>query len=163
MQNGYKKGMNQLISLHIVHFIGKMIKIILFGLIAASAVSISDAQLVCKDEKGNDVDWFMVYKIPYQNTKEFADKDPLNTGFSYAYMTGKPLKGVSMTQKGKGPDFSGNWTLSTKLATDTTSIFAVTLDPLYKTPKRYTHVMYNDAPPHDYGKIDKKLTVSKNL
>ena len=118
----------------------KMIKTIIFGIVAASAVFLVAAELTCKDQDGNPVDWFAVLKIPYQ--KELSE--PLNTGFSYAYISGKPLKG-------KGGEDTSAWKLSKVLTTDKDSIFGRTLAPLHADPKKYTHIMYNDAPPHASG------------
>jgi deoxyribonuclease-2 len=114
---------------------------IILGLIAASAVVLVTAELACKDHNGNDVDWFVVYKLPYQ--KDY--KEPINTGFSYAYMTGKPLKG--------GKEGTDAWRLSDVLTTDTKSIFGKTLAPLHSAPRKYTHLMYNDDPPHGSGEF----------
>lgn len=117
-----------------------MIKTILFGLLAASAAILVSAELACKDANGNDVDWWIIYKLPYQK----KEAEPLSTGYSYAYMTGKPLKG--------GQEGTSDWKLADVLTTDKDSMFGKTLAPLYASPKKYTHVMYNDAPPHGAGK-----------
>lgn len=126
-----------------------MIKTIIFGLIAASAVILASAELACKDEKGKDVDWFVVYKLPYQKDSPA----PLNTGYSYAFMTGKPLKG-------SGKEETSSWKLSNMLTTDAKSIFGTTLAPLHSAPKKYTHIMYNDAPPEESGKILSKIVLA---
>ena len=114
-----------------------MIKTIIFGIVAASAVLLVAAELACKDQDGNDVDWFAALKIPKQEDQA----EPLNTGFSYAYISGKPLKG-------KGKEDTSAWKLSKVLTTDKDSIFGKTLAPLHADPKKYTHIMYNDAPPN---------------
>lgn len=93
------------------------------------------AELSCLDEAGKPVDWFIVYKLPRQ-----ADGPaPLNTGFSYGFMTSSDKKKA--------------FKLSDKLVTDEESIFGKTLAPLYSNPKAYSNVMYNDAPPHGAGEL----------
>ena len=95
------------------------------------------AGLSCKDESGKDVDWFMALKIPKMPTEA---GEPFNTGFSYAYITSNDAKGKVQ------------WKLGKVLVKDEKSIFGQTLEPLYSSPSKYSHVMYNDAPPHGFGK-----------
>lgn len=100
------------------------------------------AGLSCKDENGKDVDWFMAIKIP----KMPADSgEPFSTGFSYAYITSNDAKGKVQ------------WKLGKVLVKDSKSIFGQTLEPLYSSPSKYSHVMYNDAPPHGFGKCAHSL------
>jgi len=101
-------------------------------------ITLSSAALYCKDEAGNDVDWWISYKIP-----KLATDGNLGTGFSYAYFQGKQLTGRSKDIKG--------WKLSEKLSTDKNSLYGVTLAPLYASPTKYTSVMYNDDPPAAEG------------
>ena len=102
-----------------------------------------DAQLACLDESGKPVDWYIVYKIPRQP----GQPAPLDSGYSYAFLTGKSLSGYGGTSKQQSSSFR----LSKKLVTDESSIFGKTLAPLYKKPTAYSHVMYNDAPPEEAG------------
>ena len=114
-----------------------MIKTIIFGIVAASAVLLVAAELACKDQDGNDVDWFAALKIPKQEDQA----EPLNTGFSYAYISGKPLKG-------KGEEDTSAWKLSKVLTIDEKSIFGRTLAPLYaKERMNYNYIMYNAFSP----------------
>lgn len=109
-------------------------------LVSSTLISVQSAGLFCKDENGKDVDYAIVYKIP----KLGDQKAPLNTGFSYAFMTGKPISG-------SGKASTSSWTLSEKLVTDKSSLFGQTLEPLYANPDKYTWFLYNDEPPHDHG------------
>lgn len=101
---------------------------------------IVSGSLYCKDENGKDVDYSIVYKIP----KLGNQPAPLNTGFSYAFMLGKPLSG-------SGKETTTSWTLSDKLVTDKTSLFAQTTASVYTNPNNFTWFLYNDEPPHAYG------------
>ncbi|CAG2177708.1 unnamed protein product, partial [Oppiella nova] len=85
-----------------------------------------------KCDKGNAVDWYVVYKLPKVSDAE----PPLNTGLRYAYMT-------SMSDKG--------WTLSDLDISDETSIFGQTLHPLYakKVDPSISYINYNDHWPND--------------
>jgi len=107
-------------------------RILLLSLLFCGSVVLSSAELSCRDESGKAVDWYIVYKIPKQGDQ----KPPLTTGFSYAYIT---------------PN-ADSFKLSQKLVTDESSIFGQTLAPLHAQPSRYSHVMYNDAPPEGAGK-----------
>lgn len=104
--------------------------LLVVGCVTATAYA---ADLSCVDESGKPVDWYIVYKIPRQPD----GPAPLNTGYSYGFITSKDNKKA--------------FKLSTKLVTDEESIFGKTLAPLHKDPKAYSHVMYNDAPPHGAG------------
>ena len=104
--------------------------------------------LYCKDENGNDVDWFILYKIPFLQ----SDKDPLNTGFSYASLTGPAVNSVN----GDRPDEEWHWHLSKYSIRDRSSLLGQTLEPIYTQFKRgsksdISFVMYNDSPPPESG------------
>ncbi|RWS20800.1 Deoxyribonuclease-2-like protein [Leptotrombidium deliense] len=97
------------------------------------------AELYCKDENGNDVDWFIIYKLPKINHRKgsyFAD------GLKYAYISGPAIKGKSDEKQ---------WKLSEKQVGDQESIFANTLLPVYKHPQKYSSLMYNDDVPGGEG------------
>jgi len=103
------------------------------------AAQVVSAGLYCKDESGRDVDWYIVYKMPRLQDSPA----PLNTGFSYAFMTGKSLDG-------KVQESSKGWTLSKKTTKDADSIFGQTMADLYKAKTgKYAQIMYNDAPPEE--------------
>ncbi|RWS21726.1 Deoxyribonuclease-2-like protein, partial [Leptotrombidium deliense] len=98
--------------------------------------------LYCKDENGNDVDWFIFYKLPKINQKEesyFAD------GLKYAYISGPAIKGTSVKKE---------WKLSKKQIGDQDSILAHTLLPVYNNIDKYSSIMYNDDAPGVGGNIN---------
>lgn len=101
---------------------------LLFAICITSCLSLS-----CKDDAGNDVDWFIAYKIPRLE----KDPSPFKSGYSYAYITSNTV--------------ANGWTLSSKLITDATSITGNTLAPLYAPPGFFgssiSHVAYNDQKP----------------
>jgi hypothetical protein len=104
--------------------------------------------LSCRDEDGHEVDWFIVYKIPT------LQKDPsklLNTGYSYAFMTGDPLSTSLPVHDHASNSVLDSWKLSDKLITDDKSIFGQTIGPLYDNKEKISHVMYNDQPPNSVG------------
>ena len=106
--------------------------------------------LTCRDEDGNPVDWFIVYKIP------LLQHDPskqLTSGFSYAFLTGPQLKKKSSVFSLFGRSSAGQdaWKLSDKMVTDSSSIFGQTIAPLYDESAKYSFVMYNDQPPASSG------------
>lgn len=73
--------------------------------------------ITCKDPNGNDVDWFIVYKVPkLTNNKKYP---VLTTGTEFFYMD----------------------TISPNFAYKTTDITGSTLNPVYETLKPlYTNV-----------------------
>lgn len=118
-----------------------MLPVFVAVLIGSNLISVHSADLFCKDENGKNVDFFIVYKIP-----KLGDQPaPLNSGFSYAWMAGKPISGP-------GKASTSSWKLSDKLVTDKDSIFAKTLAPVNDNPDKFTWFLYNDEPPHDHGK-----------
>jgi deoxyribonuclease II len=90
--------------------------------------------LSCKNENGESVDWFYLYKLP-KLTNKIKDFKELNSGTSYVYMT-------EMEQKWKLSEFSIN---------DTKSLPGMTLNVLYKNLSlsylndlRIGYILYND-------------------
>ncbi|CAG2162984.1 unnamed protein product, partial [Oppiella nova] len=92
-------------------------------------------QTQCRDEKGQPVDWYVVYKLP----KVSDSGPPLDTGLRYAYLSSKSQSG---------------WTLSDVDISDETSIFGQTLSPLYakKVDPGISYINYNDHWPNDTKK-----------
>lgn len=117
-----------------------MLPVFVAVLLSSNLISVQSAGLFCKDEDGKDVDFSIVYKIP----KLGDQKAPLNSGFAYAFMTGKPISG-------SGKASTSSWKLSEKLVTDKDSLFAQTLAPVNANPDKYTWFLYNDEPPHAHG------------
>ena len=88
-------------------------------------------KISCRDESGNPVDWFTLYKLPILSGNKKSAWIPV--GSAYAYMTNK-----SQTA----------WTLSGKSIVNATSIPAQTLSLLYKSTfnqnTKLGYILYND-------------------
>lgn len=119
--------------------------------------------MTCRDEEGNPVDWFIVYKIP------LLQQDPskqLATGYSYAFLTGAPLSGSG---KRISSVFAHSrlrqdaWKLSDRLITDSESIFGQTIAQLYDKASKYSSVMYNDQPPPSSGEKTYSLSPTRGI
>ncbi|XP_018545321.1 plancitoxin-1 [Lates calcarifer] len=84
----------------------------------------SDASVTCKDENGGQVDWFILYKAPYQRGQL--------TGLEYIYI---------------GPDKVLR--RNSKLINDPRGILANTLRPIFTStmPKDFGFISYSDQPP----------------
>lgn len=102
------------------------LKLFLHCVFVSSCVSIS-----CKNEAGQDVDWFIVYKLP--KTKNSGNR-LLQSGYSYAFITNEDNR---------------DWTFSSKNISSGKSVFGNTLSPLYRKrqPKTFSYLAYNDDPP----------------
>ncbi|KAI1282103.1 Deoxyribonuclease-2 [Halotydeus destructor] len=124
---------------------------LLISFLLSVQLGLSWAAIYCQDEQGNDVDWWISYKIP--RLQDGAGD--LSTGFSYAYIIGKPISG-------RGGNIKG-WKLSDKLITDPKSLFGITTAPIYATPSKYATVMYNDDPPEGAGKESGSLAHAKGV
>lgn len=122
-----------------------LIQLIVFLIIATSEC----LSLYCKDENGNNVDWYILYKLPFLQ----SDESPLNTGFSYASLSGPSVESLT----GDRLDELRHWYLSKHLIKDSQSFLGQTLDPVYSLFSRrsksneISFVMYNDSPPPDSG------------
>ncbi|XP_058795768.1 plancitoxin-1 [Phymastichus coffea] len=93
----------------------------------------SASSLQCKGENNQDVDWYILYKIP----KILNSSDPLiREGVAYLYMDSE--------------SFTNGWTLSHQDITSNNSIPAYTLAPLYKDrdANNLIWLLYNDQPPN---------------
>lgn len=86
---------------------------------------------VCRDEKGQTVDWYVVYKLP----KLDSENSMIRTGVGYVYITNKDTK----------------WVESEKSASDPNSLLGKTLARYYKESqrKKISFIMYNDVPPDE--------------
>lgn len=107
--------------------------------------------LTCRNEAGEPVDWFIVYKIPLLQKETFK---PLTTGYSYAFISGPRLEPGSgslmhsfFRPKESRRQQQDSWELSDRLITDSSSIFGQTLAPLYTESGKHSVIMYNDQPP----------------
>ncbi|RVE46629.1 hypothetical protein evm_008702 [Chilo suppressalis] len=83
----------------------------------------------CRNEKGEPVDWFYMYKLP----RERNHLNPLvRKGVAYMYLTPSKLR--------------GGWIMSDLAISDPRSMVGRTLAPLYQD-KSIISVVYNDQPP----------------
>jgi deoxyribonuclease-2 len=107
-----------------------VLNLIIKLLLIISIIDRYSAQTQCKDESGNVVDWYVVYKFP----KVGSGAAPIDTGLKYSYITSESTSG---------------WVLSSKSVDSATSIFGETLNPVYstKTNANLSYFFYNDEPP----------------
>ncbi|KAG7302098.1 hypothetical protein JYU34_013558 [Plutella xylostella] len=90
----------------------------------------------CRDEKGDFVDWFYVYKLP----RERNHLNPLvRQGSAYMYLTPATLR--------------SGWTMSDLAIGDPESIVGRTLEPMYHD-KSLLALIYNDQPPQSVDQPD---------
>lgn len=114
---------------------------LLAALIAQSLVSwrcaTAQSSPSCKDENGNDVDWFTIYKLPHNTLQSFNP-----TGGKFAYVDDRISK--------NGLTY---WPLSNQdLFKAENNPVANTLRPLYEKNQRkdILYFVYNDQPPEAY-------------
>jgi deoxyribonuclease-2 len=82
-------------------------------------------QIGCRDEDGNLVDWFYIYKLPKIEGKS-------ETGLKYLFVTSS----------------SSEWTMSQKLMNDSSSMVGKTFEEIYRDRKdNKIKLLYNDEPP----------------
>uniref|UniRef100_A0A452IXF9 deoxyribonuclease II n=1 Tax=Gopherus agassizii TaxID=38772 RepID=A0A452IXF9_9SAUR len=102
-----------------------------FLLLFSSIRSLWAAEISCKSEDGDPVDWFLLYKLP-----KYIRKESPRTGLEYMYMD-------SLTQA---------WQLSKFLINMTQSALGQTLNQLYEAyiskNDSTAYVIYNDDVPH---------------
>ncbi|XP_012216163.2 plancitoxin-1 [Linepithema humile] len=106
----------------------RLLSILLFACNTANA-----ANLNCRDEKNQPVDWYVLYKLP----KVSESSNPvIRSGLAYLYITNNTVD--------KG------WQLSTEKISAKNSIPGITLAPLYNdsVASNAFFVMYNDDPPN---------------
>ncbi|KAF7997726.1 hypothetical protein HCN44_009124 [Aphidius gifuensis] len=87
----------------------------------------------CKDETGNNVDWFVMYKIP----KIAESANPvIRKGVAYMFMTNNTV--------------NDGWQLSKRDISSVDSIPGKTLESLYndKVAEKLAWLVYNDQPPN---------------
>lgn len=108
---------------------------ILFSLLMAfNGLFLISGQLQCRDESGEAIDWYVVYKFPKLND----GYKPLDTGYCYAFITS---------------DDNNGWTLSDFGINETkNSIFGRTLWPLYSS--KLSYIEYNNGQPEEENKGD---------
>ncbi|XP_022120528.2 deoxyribonuclease-2-alpha [Pieris rapae] len=97
----------------------------------------------CRNERGEPVDWFYVYKLP----RERNHLNPLvRRGVAYMHLTPSKLR--------------GGWIMSDLSIGDPRSMVGRTLAPLYQD-KNTISVIYNDQPPSTENKPDLLQSVAE--
>lgn len=96
----------------------------------------------CRNEQGDPVDWFYIYKLP----REKNHLNPLvRKGVAYMYLTPNKLR--------------SGWIMSTIGIGHPMSMVGRTLAPLY-TDKNFISIVYNDQPPQMENQPDLLETVA---
>ncbi|XP_030763559.1 plancitoxin-1 [Sitophilus oryzae] len=106
-------------------------------------LNISDG-LQCRDQENNDVDWFVVYKLPKQSAHS---NSLVRAGVAYTYITSNNAE---------------KWILSDVGIDQVNSIIANTLSPFSSSnSKDYLYILYNDQPP--YGSKSERMGHTKGV
>ncbi|XP_005175349.2 plancitoxin-1 [Musca domestica] len=92
----------------------------------------TESKISCKDEKGQDVDWFYLYKLPMHYAAKNSTKPRDSAGLNYLYMTSKSYD---------------NWSLSPKQINESSSMAGLTLEPLFANDSILL-LAYNDEFPN---------------
>ncbi|XP_031621229.1 deoxyribonuclease-2-alpha-like [Contarinia nasturtii] len=101
--------------------------------------NVNDYEITCKDEKGENVDWFYVYKLPGHYSASAAER-----GCLYFFITPSSV--------------GSQWLLSEHTLNDTESIAGRTLTQAYFNENQLEDrvlVAYNDEPPNAKGNSKK--------
>jgi deoxyribonuclease II len=104
---------------------------LLFCQLLSTAFAIAD-RLGCRDESGNMVDWFYLYKLPNEFDRKAETVEQSNSGLNYLFITAS----------------SDRWTLSQRLINESNSMPGLTLSPAYHKNNDNFVMMYNDEPPN---------------
>lgn len=99
-------------------------------IILVSVLSISRAQeidLICKDDNGNPVDWWIIYNFP----TKVLPKGQGESGTRYAYIT-------------SNDEDKSKFKFSPRDMNDTDNVFFNTVEPIYSNPEKYEYIFYND-------------------
>ncbi|XP_075553820.1 plancitoxin-1-like [Dermacentor variabilis] len=95
-----------------------------------------NAKVSCKNAKGKDVDWFVVYKIP--KTKPNAESFMQPNGGEMAYYDSKSK--------------NSRWTLlQSDIGVKKDNPIAETLAPIYQKTSNVAYLAYNDQLPHKFN------------
>nr|XP_015919986.1 plancitoxin-1 [Parasteatoda tepidariorum] len=109
-----------------------MENLFLFLLLVSCSVHFSFA-LRCKDDRGRNVDWFILYKLPKISSEPAGT--PLEDGEAYAYITSQD---------------ENNWTLSPHKITSHKSMLGRTWQGLKNKEQTATYLFYNDDSPENF-------------
>lgn len=112
----------------------KLALLLLFCSLLSGVIAVAE-RLGCRDEAGNMVDWFYLYKLPNKLDEESSEEENVeqsNSGLNYLFIT------PSSTQ----------WALSSRLINATDSMPGRSLSPAYRNNVDNFVLMYNDEPPN---------------
>uniref|UniRef100_A0A0A9Y189 Deoxyribonuclease-2-alpha n=1 Tax=Lygus hesperus TaxID=30085 RepID=A0A0A9Y189_LYGHE len=87
------------------------------------------AGLQCKDEEGNNVDWYVVYKIP----EGCSSQSGITSGKEYMFITSNTVE--------------KRWTFSKKTMAENTNIISRTIENMYQKSDKELWLVYNDQGP----------------
>ncbi|XP_054709923.1 deoxyribonuclease-2-like [Uloborus diversus] len=90
--------------------------------------------LSCKDELNQDVDWYVMYKLPKINGEK--NNRMMINGSAYAFITSAA---------------PGPWKLSGKSVFSDSNMMANTLRDFHMNKEELTYIMYNDDPPKGFS------------
>ena len=148
-----------------------MIKVVVF--VAFFAIPALGEELACRDEDGNQVEWYIAYKIPRNGN----DGQSLKSGSNYSFLLGPEIKkndnppkpSVSLGYFGAAPPAAAPtalkndfWRASVQPIESSRSMVARTLSPIYAYPGDFSFVMYNDEPGRN-GRRNMNLGFSKGV
>ncbi|XP_070546668.1 plancitoxin-1-like [Ptychodera flava] len=108
-----------------------MLKCVILAICLFKFFSLS-AAISCKDDNGNDVDWFIIYKLPKISE---SNNELVKAGVGYYYFD-------PIVQTGR---------LSTVGIDSPNQSLGITVNQIYRNydAKNVAHLMYSDSPPND--------------
>ncbi|EDV91259.1 plancitoxin-1 [Drosophila grimshawi] len=108
-------------------------RLICLLLLAAASIQVclGENKVSCKDEEGHDVDWWYIYKLPKHYSTLYQGADV--SGLRYFFVTSSSYD---------------SWQLSGKRISDSNSLAAETLRPLYADTQHVLLAAYNDEFPN---------------
>ncbi|XP_067431318.1 deoxyribonuclease-2-alpha-like [Thunnus thynnus] len=107
----------------------------------------SEARVTCKNENNNEVDWYILYKAPKQNTL---------TGLEYLYIDSAGVRKMApltppASPVGSGPSATASLAPTSKPINHHEGVLANTLRPLFtpirRMPRDFGFISYSDQPP----------------
>ncbi|XP_040263879.1 deoxyribonuclease-2-beta isoform X2 [Bufo bufo] len=109
----------------------------LWLLLCVFGVSLVTCEIACRNEDGDPVDWFVIYKLPVRLINRTG-----GTGVDYLYLDSK----------------SQGWQVSKFLINMTQSAMAQVLQQLYQSYNRNdtAYMLYNDSPPGMNSSVTKR-------
>eukprot|EP00088_Acartia_fossae_P003995 TRINITY_DN11712_c1_g1_i2.p1 TRINITY_DN11712_c1_g1~~TRINITY_DN11712_c1_g1_i2.p1 ORF type:complete len:426 (-),score=78.58 TRINITY_DN11712_c1_g1_i2:166-1443(-) len=96
--------------------------------------------VTCRDEAGQPIDWWVLYKLPIPHKAGKGYSDAVTNGTGYTYI---------LSTNDRQP-----WTLSSKSMDDLDSLTGQTLAPVYKNNPNLMTFMYNDEKPEGPTSFD---------